>query len=141
VGDIDEVNAPFFQNLLENGYTPVLAPLTHDQKGTMLNTNADTIAASVAVGLSAFANVTLTYCFELPGVMKDIDNPESLIREITTDAYNELKEQGIITAGMIPKLDNCFYDIGQGVAKVCIIQAKALKSLDQTSPDGTVLRA
>ena len=101
-------------------YVPVCCAITHDQKGQLLNTNADTIAASIAKGLSKFFDVSLCYCFEMPGVLKNIVDKESVISEITPNSYNELKINNIIHSGMIPKIDNCFEALNNGVSEVKI---------------------
>lgn len=139
VGDVDEVNAPFLQDLVNKGLQPVIAPITHDQKGQLLNTNADTIASTVAVALSADNDVRLIYCFELPGVMKDINNPDSIIEEINVDYYHQLKSEGVIAAGMIPKMDNCFDAIAKGVKEVRICHAKDIKEVISSGSKGTCL--
>lgn len=142
VGDVQEVDAEFLATILESGRQPVMAPLTHNKKGQMLNTNADTIASTLAVGLSANYQTQLIYCFELPGVMEDINDPASVINEITPAIYANLRERGVIVAGMIPKLDNCFDAINQGVKKVRIAQATDLKSiLIEGEQKGTTLHA
>ncbi len=126
VGDVDEVNASFLEDLISKGLNPVLAPITHDKKGLLLNTNADTVASTVAVALSKLCDVELVYCFELPGVMKDINDSNSLISEINEQSYQELKASGIIAAGMIPKMDNCFDAINAGVSSVRICHSDAI---------------
>lgn len=135
VGDVDEVNSEFLNSLLDAGLTPVLCPITHDKNGLLLNTNADTIASASAVGLSKVADASLTYCFELPGVMSDIKDENSIVPEINADEYVKLKEEGVIVDGMIPKMDNCFDAIKKGVSSVRICHALNLKS-----NVGTVLR-
>lgn len=121
VGDINPrmINTTFLRLLLQTGITPVFCALCHED-GTMLNCNADTIAQSVAVALAADEQVNLVYCFEQPGVMRDVDNPDSLIPTINPASYAELKAQGIIYKGMIPKLDNAFHAISEGVSSVVI---------------------
>ncbi len=123
VGDVDTVNSTLLSNLFEQGYSPVMAPITHDKKGLLLNTNADTIASTVAVAMSEHFEVELCYCFELPGVMKDIKDANSLISSINTTQYKSLKNDGVIADGMIPKMDNCFDAINSGVNKVRICHA------------------
>ena len=120
VGDVKKINAPFFKLLLQAKYVPVCCAITHDLRGQLLNTNADTIAASLAKGLSKFFYVSLYYCFEMPGVLKNIKDKESIIREITPNSYNELKINNIIRSGMIPKIDNCFEALNYGVSEVKI---------------------
>lgn len=135
VGDVDEVNAPFLSGLINNNVIPIMAPITHDGKGQLLNTNADTIASEVAVGLSKNYEVELTYCFELPGVMRDIKDPSTIFSSINLEKYNLLKEEGVIVEGMIPKMDNCFNAISKGVSSVRICHA-----LNLTSELGTTLK-
>lgn len=128
VGDIDEINSSLLAQLLNTGYAPVMVPITHDGKGQLLNTNADTIASKVAVGLASHFEVELVYCFQLPGVMKSIEDENSLIPEMNQSAYEELKRQGIIAEGMIPKMDNCFDAIADGVKSVRICHAQHINS-------------
>ena len=129
VGDVDHVNNDFLSSLLNHGTTPVLAPITHDKKGQLLNTNADTIASEIAISLSKDFDVELVYCFELPGVMKDINDTASVIPLIDFTTYSSLKEEGVIVDGMIPKLDNCFNAIDRGVGAVRITQAQTLTAV------------
>ena len=129
VGDIDKVNSNFISSLINNNSTPVLAPITHDKKGQLLNTNADTIASEVAIALSEDYEVELIYCFELPGVLKDIKDKTSVINQINTEGYPSLKKDGTIADGMIPKIDNCFNAIGRGVNSVRIAQASDLTKI------------
>lgn len=126
VGDVDSVNAEMLAGLIGRGVVPVIAPLTHDGKGNMLNTNADTMAAETAKALSAFFDVTLTYCFELPGVMRNPEDNDSLIPCITRAAYRELLADGTISGGMIPKIDNAFNAIENGVSEVVITKADSI---------------
>ncbi len=135
VGDIDHVDADKIHSLLHSDLTPVIAPITHDKKGQLLNTNADSVASQVARSLKA----RLVYCFELPGVMKDINDENSLIARINQEYYTELKTGGIIADGMIPKLDNCFEALNAGVSKVCICQANQILNLDSGTFVGTEL--
>lgn len=122
VGDLTStsVNKLLIKNLLTTGITPVLCPIIHDGHGQLLNTNADTIAAAVAVALAADYAVTLHYCFEKNGVLRDVADDNSVIPEINLAAYADLKQQKIITDGMLPKLENAFAALGQGVGKVII---------------------
>ncbi len=129
VGDIDNINESFFTNLLERDTTIVIAPITHDGNGQLLNTNADTIAQEVAKALSKCYAVQLVYSFEKNGVLLDINNEDSVIKEINSSSYKKLKEQQAIFAGMIPKLDNAFTALQSGVNKVIIGKAEELKNL------------
>lgn len=128
VGDPDpqKVNKSFIFELIKNGLTPVFCAITHNEKGSLLNTNADTIAYTVASALSEKYKTTLYYCFEKEGVLMDIDDPDSFIERIDFDKYNKLVQQGVIADGMIPKLFNSFNAISQGVSEVIILHAKNL---------------
>jgi acetylglutamate kinase len=126
VGDPKEVNADFLRLLLAQGYTPVIAPITHDGQGHLLNTNADTIANTLAQALSTFEEVELYYAFEQAGVMLDLKDPNSLIADLDESAYLRLKQQGAISGGMIPKLDNAFLALRHGVKRVKILRAEDL---------------
>lgn len=128
-GDIDKVNTSLFSDLLERGISIVVAPITHDAKGQLLNTNADTIAQEIAKALSRNYNVQLVYSFEKAGVLKDANNEDTLIKEINPVSYEELKTSGAIFAGMIPKLDNAFAALKSGVEKVIIGKAENLQQL------------
>ena len=141
VGDLDEqsVDSAAISRLMEAGFTPVFSALTHDGDGQLLNTNADTIASALAVALSALYYTTLIYCFEKKGVLQDIDDEDSLIREINPGRYEELKEQQIIHSGMLPKLDNAFTAIACGVKAVIIGKADELGSIHKGKPFGTTL--
>ncbi len=120
VGDVTRVNNEMLGQLLELGLTPVIAPLSFDPSGSMLNTNADTIASEVAMAMAKRYTVALKFCFELPGVLTDLNDPGSLIPAMSPDLYSGLKAQGVIRDGMIPKLDNCFRVLGGGVHEVWI---------------------
>ena len=126
VGDVKYVNVKALSSLLESGAVPVLAPLTHDKEGTMLNTNADTIASSVAQALSKDFDVTLTYCSSMPGVLSDMNDTSSVLSSITPAQFEPLVGKGVITEGMIPKLQNAFEAISAGVKKVVITSPSAL---------------
>ena len=128
-GDIDQVNSAWLIQLLINGSTIVFAPITHDGKNQLLNTNADTIAQEIAKALSNFFEVTLVYCFEKPGVLLDIEDEKSVIQNLYKGYYKELKESNKIFAGMIPKLDNAFTAIQQGVHQVIIGKGEELDQL------------
>lgn len=128
-GDIDKVNVDFLSDLLAKGFTIVMAPITHDGSGQLLNTNADTIAQEIAKALSSNYDVQLVYSFEKAGVLRDANDDASLIKEISPESYKELKESGAIFAGMIPKLDNAFSALNNGVAKVIIGKADQLSEL------------
>ncbi len=120
VGDVKYVNTRALVSLLEAGAVPVLAPLTHDKEGSMLNTNADTIASSVARALAEKYSVTLTFCSSIPGVLKDLADPTSVIKTVAKKDFEPMVTDGIISEGMIPKLQNAFDAINDGVSKVVI---------------------
>jgi len=123
VGDVKKVNGERLASLIKQDIVPVMAPLTHDGKGCLLNTNADTIAGEVAKALSKFFDVTLMFCFEKKGVLRDENDDGSVIPEIDKDAFDRYVEQGVIQGGMIPKLENSFQAIEAGVKEVVITQA------------------
>ncbi|MBR1838121.1 MAG: acetylglutamate kinase [Bacteroidaceae bacterium] len=137
VGDIanDGVNAAFLHTLLREGYTPVLCAITHDAKGQLLNTNADSIASAVAVALSQIAPTTLTFCFEKPGVLQRLDDDQSVIAHIDSASFERLKADGVIAAGMHPKIAGALAAVSHGVSRVVIKSAKDL--LDEDA--GTVI--
>lgn len=127
-GDIDEIDAVGFQALLEAGFCPVCCAITHDKKGQLLNTNADTIAASVAIALAGRYQVVLNYCFEKAGVLLDAERDDSVIPQIDSSYYQKLKAQGVVHSGMLPKLDNAFGALGQGVSSVRVGNLSSLKN-------------
>jgi acetylglutamate kinase len=129
VGDVDCINIDLIKTLLEKNITPVFAPITHDQQGQLLNTNADTIAQEMAKGMGHDYEVTLIYSFEKPGVMMDVNDESSVIKNINPIFYRELIANGKIFAGMIPKLDNAFAALNSGVRKVIIGKAEELEKL------------
>ena len=129
VGDVDEVNTGLLKSLLEQNIAVVLAPITHDGNGLLLNTNADTIAQEAAKALSSIYEVELIYSFEKSGVLMDAEDDTSVIPSINPTTYRELKEKQVIFAGMIPKLDNAFAAINSGVSKVIIGKAEQLQQL------------
>ncbi|MFC0877424.1 acetylglutamate kinase [Saccharicrinis sp. FJH2] len=122
-GDIDKVNAGLLADLIHKDVVPVMAPLTHDLNGGMLNTNADTIASEVARTLTEFYDVSLVYCFEKKGVLLDENDDESVIGELTRELYKRYVDEGRISGGMIPKLDNAYASIDKGVKKVIITRS------------------
>lgn len=128
VGDMKEVNGPVLSDLLNQNYIPVLAPITHDGKGQLLNTNADTIAGETAKALTYDFNVRLIYCFEKKGVLKDENDEDSVIPFIDKELFREYKEAGIIQGGMIPKLENAFQAIAAGVKEVIITRASEINT-------------
>lgn len=126
VGDVDCVNANRLKTLVDAGMTPVLAPLTHDGNGTMLNTNADTIASATARALARLYDVTLVYCFEKPGVLANPDDDLSVITTIRRDDFMRLAADGTISGGMLPKIENALDAVEAGVKKVVITKADSL---------------
>ena len=120
VGDVKKVNTQLLETLLSNGIIPVFCAITHDGKGQLLNTNADTIASELAIALSEVFDVTLNYCFEKPGVLYDAEDDSSVIENINQELYSKLKTEKAIHSGMIPKLDNCFNSLSKGVQKIKI---------------------
>lgn len=139
VGDVvreNSVNTEFLRTLLNSGYTPVICAITHDGKGQLLNTNADTVASAIATSLSKFNEVALTMCFELDGVLSDVNNPESIIKEIRLNDVDSLKTNGIISGGMIPKIENAINAIQKGVSEVRIINYSKIGNLET----GTTIR-
>ena len=122
VGDLNPgcISVNTLANLVKSGLVPVLAPITHDGAGSLLNTNADTITSGVAVALAKSFRVQLVFCFEKKGVLRNPDDEHSIIDFLNEDLYRQYKEEGVITAGMIPKLDNAFVALHSGVAKVRI---------------------
>jgi len=131
VGDLDDnsVDAQAIFKLVQAGFTPVFSAITHDGNGQLLNTNADTIASVIAVSMSGLYTTSLVYCFEKSGVLRDVDNEGSVIKNINPEEYKELKNEGVIHSGMIPKLDNAFDAISKGLNEVCIGKADALPEL------------
>lgn len=135
VGDVKKVDGARLQQLIDSGVVPVMAPLTHDGEGHILNTNADTIAGETAKALAEFYDVTLVYCFEKKGVLWDADNDDSVISEITADSFRKLVADGIVQGGMLPKLENAFEAINAGVGEVIITSSN-----DLTGTEGTHIK-
>lgn len=137
VGDVDSVSSAKIAHFIEAGITPVIAPLTHNGQGQMLNTNADTIAAEVAKGMAAEGyDVTLVYCFEKAGVLANADDETSVIPLITSDSFRQLVADGTISGGMLPKIENALAATHAGVSRVLITH-----STDLTASHGTVVKA
>lgn len=128
-GDIDEVNSSFINSLFQTNDAIVIAPITHNGKGQLLNTNADTIAQELAKAMSKLYSVDLIYSFEKAGVLLDVNDETSVIYKINKESYQQLKTNGKIFAGMIPKLDNAFAALNNGVNKVIIGKADELNKL------------
>lgn len=135
VGDVEHVAGDMLRTLIENGVIPVMAPLTHDGKGCMLNTNADTIAGETAKALAEYYDVTLIFCFEKKGVLANPDDDDSVIPEITRSDFERYVADGTVAGGMIPKLENAFGAIDAGVKQVIITLADAIDGRH-----GTVIR-
>lgn len=133
VGDIVEnsINTATLGSLLNAGLVPVLCAITHDGDGQLLNTNADTIASAVAVGLSPAYETNLVYCFEKKGVLKDVNDETSLVAEIKSTEFEGLKNEGVVSGGMIPKLHNAFEAIQNGVKAVYIGKADELLQINE----------
>lgn len=126
VGDVKTVDGEILLSLLHQGIVPVIAPLTHDGQGSMLNTNADTIAGETAKALAGMFDVTLVYCFEKKGVLRNENDDNSVIPVITPDLFQQYIDNGIIQGGMIPKLENSFSALQAGVGQVIITSAAAI---------------
>ena len=120
VGDIDRVDSDLLRRLLEGGLVPVFSAIMHDGNGTLLNCNADSVASAVALGAAAIAPVDLVFCFEKAGVLRDPEDEDSVIPEITADSYPPLKADGTVSKGMIPKIENALKAVEQGVRSVTI---------------------
>lgn len=133
VGDVDRADGVALKSLISQGVVPVIAPLTHDGKGNILNTNADTMAGETAKALASLFDITLAFCFEKEGVLRDENDDHSVIPVINRALYAELKEQGIVSGGMLPKLDNAFATLDAGVKEVIITKADNLRNLARGS--------
>ena len=142
VGDVDDnsINIKNLSILIDNGFIPVFSAITHDGESQLLNTNADTIASVIAVALSAYYETTLVYCFEKKGVLIDVDDENSVIREINLITYEDLKITGVITDGMLPKLHHAFEALNKGVKEVFIGSADDLSELADEGIFGTKLK-
>lgn len=127
VGDVDKVDGAKIADFIDVGLIPVIAPLTHDGQGNMLNTNADTMASETAKAMAAEGyDVTLIFAFEKPGVLADPDDDGSVIGHITSDDFQRLKAEGTISGGMVPKIENALHAIQAGVGRVIITSAQAI---------------
>lgn len=142
VGDVDhsQLTTHHWKLLLDGNLVPVIAPLTHDGNGQMLNTNADTMASSIAVALSEQYTVRLIYCFEKKGVLQDVNDEDSAINLITKDIYRELKAGNKLFDGILPKIDNAFAAIDNGVAEVLIGHADDLLQNITNQTTGTLIK-
>ncbi len=130
-GDVDGVNHKMISKLLEADLTPVFCAMTHDGHGQLLNTNADTIASELAIGMSELYDTTLYYCFEKKGVLIDVADDDSVVKNIDAAKYQQLLNDGIIADGMLPKLENCFHALHKNVSKVCIGHHSMLDSKNE----------
>ena len=126
VGDVDRADGDMLSRLIEAGITPVVAPLTHDGEGHILNTNADTMASVTAVALAKHYDVTLIYSFEKKGVLGNPDDEDSVIPVITRELYNQYKADGTISGGMLPKIENALQAVEDGVGRVIITLATSI---------------
>jgi len=138
VGDFQstDVNIDRLKQLIDIGLCPVFSAITADREGQLLNTNADTIASNIAIALANTYQVSLVYCFERKGVLQNINDENSVISSIDKTSFAQLKQEGVIADGMLPKIENALAAINQGVNKVCIKQAEDL--LDNTA--GTTIQ-
>lgn len=136
VGDVEQADGKMLHTLIEAGITPVMAPLTHDGNGTILNTNADTIASETAKALAPYYDVTLIYAFEKPGVLSNPDDDSSVIPVITRESYRQFVAEGVISGGMMPKIENALAAIEAGVNRIVITRAT-----DINHQKGTIVTA
>lgn len=130
-GDVDGVNAENIATFLKGGMTPVFCAITHNTKGQLLNTNADTVASAIAVGMSALYQVSLIYVFEKNGVLRSVEDAASVITRIDSTKYELLKKEGIIADGMLPKIENCFDALQNGVSEVIIGNPTVVNNKEQ----------
>jgi acetylglutamate kinase len=140
VGDVDTINIELLQNLIEQNITIVVAPITHDKKGKLLNTNADTIAQEIAKALSNLYQVILVYSLEKNGVLENAEDDNTVIKKVDHELYKDLKQRGAIFAGMIPKLDNAFTALNNGVKKVIIGNAENINQLIKGEAGTTIIK-
>ncbi len=133
-GDVTVVNSDLFALLLRAGITPVVCAITHNKNGQLLNTNADTIASEISKSLCKLFDINLIFCFDKKGVLSDPNNDDSVIENINYDNYQNLKQENIVTDGMIPKLDNAFSCIDKGVTKVILTHHNKI-----TGRNGTII--
>ena len=141
VGDVDAADGNMLSRLVEAGITPVMAPLTHDGEGHILNTNADTIASETAKALAAIYDVTLIFSFEKKGVLSNPDDDESVIPTITRTLFHRYKADGTISGGMLPKIENALAAVEAGVSRVIITLATAIDGQHGTVIEGEELRS
>jgi acetylglutamate kinase len=141
VGDVDSINVTLVQQLLANNIRLIVAPITHNGEGQLLNTNADTIAQSIATGLAKLYHVHLIYGFEKEGVLLDVNDPSSLIRHISRPSYQKLKEDKVIFEGMLPKIDNAYLALDNGVKSVIIGRAEKMNELINGTTGTTITQS
>ncbi|MBA2249550.1 MAG: acetylglutamate kinase, partial [Chitinophagaceae bacterium] len=139
VGDIDKVDVSFFQSLLNQDLTIVVAPIMHDGNGQLLNTNADTVAQEIAKALSHDYDVNLIYSFEKNGVLENAADDATLLKKISSEKFKKMKADGAIFAGMIPKLDSAFAALNDGVKKVIIGKAENIRELIRGETGTTII--
>jgi acetylglutamate kinase len=139
VGDVDAVNTTLIKNLLDQNISLVIAPITHNKEGQLLNTNADTIAQEIAKALSENYDVSLIYSFEKNGVLENAEDDNTALKQIDQENYKDLKQRGVIFAGMIPKLDNAFSALNSGVKKVIIGKAEHIHQLIKGEAGTTII--
>ena len=131
-GDIDTVHSNNINVFLQNGMTPIFCAITHDKNGQLLNTNADTIASEISIAMANQYNISLIYTFEMNGVLRSIEDKNSVIENIDSKKYETLKLEGIITDGMLPKMENCFNALEKGVEKVVIGNPSVIRDKNQS---------
>lgn len=134
VGDVDGIGSKTISKLLKAGLIPIFCAMTHDGNGQLLNTNADTIASELAIGMSELYQTTLYYCFEKKGVLMDVGDNDSVVEHINSESYKILLLEDVISDGMLPKLENCFHALQKGVRKVCIGNISMLGPIKTLSP-------
>lgn len=137
VGDIERVDDGLLRRLLEAGLTPVLPAIMHDGRGELLNCNADSVASALALGAARIAPTDLVFCFEKPGVLRDPDDAQSVIGEISSDTFAALRAEGVVSGGMLPKIENALKAVAEGVGSVRIKHAADLGDPEK----GTTVRA
>lgn len=138
VGDVKEVASNSIDRLIKANFTPVFCAITHDGNGQLLNTNADTIASQVAIGMSKKYDTIIYYCFELNGVLRDINDQNSVIKYLNINMYKKLLKDGVIADGMLPKLENCFDALKNGVTEVNMGNTKMLTKEDDNFTSITI---
>lgn len=131
VGDIKKVNSKAIYNFIQSGLSPIFCAITHNKEGQLLNTNADTVAAEVAIAMSTYFDTQLVYCFEKKGVLINVDDENSVVPQLDQKAYEKMKKNNLIHTGMLPKMTNCFYALENGVQKVVIGNASLIKDRQQ----------